>query len=257
MNLLSQIESQAKELDEITSKNTDFVKEKVVGPADEGIEACKKAIEAFEDIKGAGFKLQLLLRRENPEKDEKGTDVNWPLNIPKQSLDAGGQSDVLQAQNKLFAKQKELREARDISRGSRPKSNSVFASITRSDWQKKLDDIEKLRKEAADLQEELDKLDEDERLASITGGSGSGDNATDDMVARALSNLDGDDTMETTTYVVPSQRQVVVEHVATFPDDDYVARVQATAAPIEDDDDTPYQSVYASDFASKDYQTLH
>lgn len=77
-DLQKQIEERTQQLDDIIAQNKNFVKDKVVTPADEGITAAREAIAVFEEMKHAGFKLQRLLRRENPEKADASTNIDLP-----------------------------------------------------------------------------------------------------------------------------------------------------------------------------------
>lgn len=231
--LLTQIEERTAKLDKLTSQNTNFVKDKVLQPADDGISAAKDAIQAFEEIKTAGFKLQVLLQRENPEKESKETYIDLPYEKPTDSEAELLFSKVLEREEKLFTLQKELREAQDISRGGRPKS-SAFASITRTEWEKRVSEIDKIRQETAEAQAELDRIEAEEAQKAAQTEGGAGDNGHVEAMETEAAANDVDE-------LLPESGRPSVEPVA-IPE----------SFSGNEGDEVPYQGYYASQQNSLD-----
>ena len=247
-DLLKQIDDRTQQLDDITSKNSNFVKDKVLVPADEGIEAAKTAIGVFEEMKDAGMMLQRMLRRENPDKTEASTNVNLPY-THKYDEEADLFYEVLKSEELLFALQKELREVKDIARGGKIKKGSPYASITKSEWDAKLDNILRLEDEAKELEKELEALEEDEKRretedearrreieSSLEKGVGDSGDSAADIVARALASTDNSnvDMAESEEFFAPSG-----------PAATQVGETTVRRADDDEDEDMPYQSVYA------------
>ena len=153
-----------KYLDNLTSANRDYVKEKVVTPAEEGITVAKESIDCFREIIDSSYRLNMLFRREYPAKEEVGTQVNWPFPAtkPTQSEDCEVLARVHKLERELFKKQELHREVKAIARGNKA-AKGIFMSIDKSDWNERLAHIKALKEEEAELERELDLLEHPEK----------------------------------------------------------------------------------------------
>lgn len=262
--LLEQIDGKTKKLEEKSS----FIADKVVKPADDGIGAAKRAIEAFEEMKGVGVKLQLLLSQVNPGMEDK--DTNTEVRPVTHSSKNGGddvRADLLATEERLLALTKEYQEAKDVSKGSRPKGNTLFEPISYSEWERKLDSIAKVRQRQVRLLAELDQIEEEKLRPMVTklqpvAVEPNDLDAGGDILANAIfSAMDTTEQDNMHDLDVPSAGRVVVrpvEDLPVQPEDmgaDYTSSFVSAASIDDEDDETPYVSVYATSesYTSKDY----
>lgn len=147
-------------LDNLTKTNCDFIKEKVVNPAEDGIVVAKESIECFREIIDSSYKLNVLFKREHPEKSNASTQVDWPFpnKKPTDEQDKALLSEVLRLQKELFRKQEVLRDAKSIARGNKS-SKGNFVTMSRGDWDEKVRHVQRLRQEEQDLEKELNDLE--------------------------------------------------------------------------------------------------
>ena len=156
-------------LDNLTKTNCDFIKEKVVNPAEDGIVVARESIECFREIIDSSYKLNMLFKREHPEKTDAGTQVNWsfPNKKPAEEADRALLVEVMKLQKELYKKQDVLRDARSIARGNKTNKGN-FINISKSDWDEKVNMVERLKQEEADLVKELDLLENpDKRVPDL------------------------------------------------------------------------------------------
>lgn len=161
-NLSSDIKNKNSTLDNFMTSNCEFVKQKVVEPAEQGIAFAKETIDCFNEIIASSYKLNMLFKRQNPEVSEASTqiDLAFPMYTPKDEESRNLEAEVLRSELELFKKQEMLREAKSIARGN--KSNKgYFANVARSEWESKVDAISKLLQEESDLEAELLKIEEE------------------------------------------------------------------------------------------------
>lgn len=155
-------------LDTLTKTNCDFIKEKVVNPAEDGIVVARESIECFREIIDSSYKLNMLFKREHPEKADAGTQVNWsfPAKKPTDDRDKGLLADVIRLQKELFRKQDVLRDAKSIARGNKSTKGN-FVTMSKSDWDEKERLVQRLRQEEEDLLKELDLLENPDKRSDI------------------------------------------------------------------------------------------
>lgn len=161
-NLSSDIKNKNNTLDDFMVSNCEFVKQKVVEPAEKGIACAKDTIESFNEIIASSYKLNMLFKRQNPEVSETSTqiDLAFPMYSPKDEESKQLDAEVLRLELELFKKQEMLREAKSIARGN--KSNrGYFANVARAEWESKVDVISKLLQEESDLEAELQKIEDE------------------------------------------------------------------------------------------------
>lgn len=175
-NLSSDIKNKNNTLDNFMISNCEFVKQKVVEPAEQGIAFAKDTIECFNEIIASSYKLNMLFKRQNPEVSEASTqiDLAFPMHNPKDEESRQLEAEVLRLELELFKKQEMLREAKSIARGN--KSNKgYFANVARSEWESKVDVISKLLQEESELEVELQKIEEEmskpEDVEMVTDGN--------------------------------------------------------------------------------------
>lgn len=161
-NLISDIKNKNSTLDNFMTSNCDFVKQKVVEPAEEGINFAKETIECFNEIIASSYKLNMLFKRQNPEVAEASTqiDLPFPIHTPKDEESRQFEAEVLRLELELFKKQEMLREAKSIARGNRS-NKGHFANVSKSEWESKVEVIAKLMQEESDLDAELSRIEEE------------------------------------------------------------------------------------------------
>ena len=161
-NLTSDIKNKNSTLDNFMTSNCEFVKQKVVEPAEQGIAFAKDTIDCFNEIIASSYKLNMLFKRQNPEVSEAATqiDLAFPTYNPKDEESKTLEAEVLRLELELFKKQEMSREAKSIARGNRS-NKGYFANISRTEWESKVDVISKLLQEESDLEAELLKLEEE------------------------------------------------------------------------------------------------
>lgn len=199
-SLQADIKGKNAQLDQLTAANCEFVKVKVVEPAEQGIAFANETIECFNEIIASSYKLNLLFKRENPEKTDAQTqlDLPFPLYSDLSEEDQNQADEVLRLQNEIFKKQEVIREAKNIARGNKS-SSRMFASIGKLEWDEKVAAIHKLEEEEKQLELEIQNL---ENEINKTNGD---DSLTEQMVVDppdasgegfAASDATGDDTNE-------------------------------------------------------------
>lgn len=161
-NLFTDIKNKNSTLDNFMTSNCEFVKQKVVEPAEQGISFARDTIECFNEIIASSYKLNMLFKRQNPEVSEASTqiDLAFQLHSPKDEESKQLEAEVLRLELELFKKQEMLREAKSIARGN--KSNKgYFANVSKAEWESKVEVISKLLQEESDLEAELLKIEEE------------------------------------------------------------------------------------------------
>jgi chromosome segregation ATPase len=260
--LLDQIEEKTKKLEEKSS----MIADKVVKPADDGILSARRAIDAFEEMKVVGHKLQLLLSQVNPGQDDKevntclSDETTTPFHAEKGHLDV--RAELLETQMRLMALMKEYRETNDTQKGTRPKSNPIFENISQREWEGKLDSIAKMQQRQVRLRAELDQIEEEKLRPQVTNlqpvqpemngvvVNGNGlVNGNGDMHANANFAM-GTEQTQKPAFDEPSSGRVIAQPVEQLPQSeemggDFSASF-VSAADIDEDDETPYVSVYAN-----------
>lgn len=207
-------------LDHLTKTNCDFIKEKVVNPAEEGITVAKESIDCFREIIDSSYKLNMLFKRAHPEKKDAEQQVSWPFKVTEPSEDEQKVlEDTLSLEKDLFKRQDLLREAKSIARGNKSTKN-YFVNISRGDWEEKKSLVDRLLQEEADLEKELASLENSEV-----------------PVADLQMNADG-------TYSLPSEKGTGSQ----LPD--WMAPVAPQAVPVEEE--MPFQPSFGN--FSADYE---
>ncbi|KAI1303672.1 hypothetical protein HDE_02103 [Halotydeus destructor] len=244
VDLIQEIAEKSTILDQIYASNTNFVKDAILIPADNGIEASRNMVVALEDMKEAAYKLQVMLRRENPEKEDKGTNIDLPY-LPRDDGHRDLEDDVLSAQIELFDLQQQLREVKDIARGQRPKPNSLFVSMTRSEWEARLEKKQRLQTEIAETLSKISEIEnavraeEEARKQAELAAAGDVQAGQSGALESVMAQMDTDD-------VSPTNSRVVVQQVEQLDEIGNGDRSNEVAM-VEDDDDGPaYVPYYTS-----------
>lgn len=160
-NLVSDMKNKNSTLDNFMRSNCEFVKQKVVEPAEQGIDFAKETIQCFNEIIASSYKLNMLFKRQNPEVAEASTqiDLPFPVHLPKDEESKQFETEVLRLELELFKKQEMLREAKSIARGNRS-NKGYFANVSKPEWESKVEVIAKLMQEESDLDSELSRIEE-------------------------------------------------------------------------------------------------
>ena len=149
-----------KYLDNLTKANCDFIKEKVVVPAEHGINVAKESIDCFREIIDSSYKLNMLFRREHPEKGEASTQINrpFPSRPPVNETERQLLKEVVKLERELYKKQEQMRDAKSIARGNKSNRGN-FVSFNRADLDEKRHMLQRLKEEEEELERELDLLE--------------------------------------------------------------------------------------------------
>jgi len=160
-------------LDHLTKTNCDFIKEKVVNPAKEGIQVAKESIDCFREIIESSYKLNMLFKRAHPEKRNAETQINRPYKTEVSEDDDVKEAleETFKLEKEFFKQQDVLREVRGVARGN--KSNKgYFISLSRSEWEEKKNLVDRLIEEENDLKRELAALENSQDLDIEMGEGG-------------------------------------------------------------------------------------
>ena len=146
-------------LDHLTKTNCDFIKEKVVNPAEEGINVAKESIDCFREIIDSSYKLNMLFKRAHPEKKDAEQQINLPYKVTEDSEEEQKlMEETLALEKELFKRQDILRDAKSIARGNKS-TKGYFISLTRSEWEERKTLVDRLLQEEAELERELAALE--------------------------------------------------------------------------------------------------
>ena len=155
-------------LDHLTKSNCDFIKEKVVDPAEEGINVAKESIDCFREIIDSSYKLNKLFKRAHPEKKDADSQVNWPFKVSETTEeDQQVLEETLKLEKELYKRQDVLKDVKSIARGNKS-VKGYFASITRREWDERKALVDRLVQEEIDLEREFAAFDKPDATSNAS-----------------------------------------------------------------------------------------